>query len=76
MLVFHWWFVAVPVWIWHRITPLSFGSLIGGVLLYFLYAAATAIAVILSGYVLLGIAAVLKAVGQGFREGFRKSMSR
>lgn len=76
MFVFHWWFVAVPVWIWHAITPLGLGQLVLGAFLYALYAAATVIAACLCGYVLLGVAAVLKAFGKSFREGFRKGIAR
>lgn len=76
MSVLHWWFVTAPVWIWHAITPLGFGQLVLGAFLYVLYAAGTAIALILCGYVLLGVAAVLKAFGRSFRDGYRKSSAR
>lgn len=64
MPVFHWWFIAVPEWIWHHITPLGFGTAVAGVLLYALYALANAL-------VLLAVLAAIRVFAKGVKKGLK-----
>lgn len=83
----HWWFMTVPAWFWHHAAHVKLGS-IGGTWVGYLATAAicagetvlfagyTLVTLGGTGYLLVGVAKVLRHTGRSFMAGYRKNAQR